>query len=379
MKKSERPVAIDLFCGAGGMSLGFELAGFDVIAAVDSDPIHVTTHARNFPSCKTLNSDISRLTGDQLREEASIGKRHIDVLFGGPPCQGFSLIGKRQVDDPRNLLIYDFARLVRELQPDYFVVENVQGLFLGKALRIFNSFLLRVRRAGYSYVKPILLLDCSDLGIPQRRLRLFIMGYKNHLPAPVYPKSSIPNNGSSNHSKPTVWDALGDLPEVSEIEDLLHTDAYIGALGTPSEYVRNLRELPLYARNDGRHIERNGISGCLRSVHTPVTVRRFAATEPGTYEPVSRFYRLSKDGVAPTLRAGSGSSHGSFTAPRPIHPEFPRCITVREAARLHSFPDWFDFHPTIWHGFRQVGNSVPPLLASAVAKTIWEALTGSTK
>jgi len=262
---------------------------------------------------------------------------------------------------------------VRELQPDYFVLENVQGLLLGQALGLLNSFLLRVKRAGYSYVTPISLLDSSAFDIPQRRRRLFVLGYKNYLPAPAYPKSGA-TNGHTKRSATTVWDALGDLPDVDEIDDLLYTDAYVGELGKPSDYVRKLNRRPHFAQIDALHLERNGISGCLRTLHTPRTVRRFDATEPGTFEPVSRFYRLSKTGIAPTLRAGTGNSHGSFTAARPIHPESPRCITVREAARLHSFPDWFDFHPTIWHGFRQVGNSVPPFLAEAVAKTVKRAL-----
>ncbi len=238
MKHSERPIGIDLFCGAGGMSLGFELAGFDVVAAIDADPIHVETHSRNFPLCKTLKADAARLSGDQLRTITGIGKRHVDVVFGGPPCQGFSIIGKRQVDDPRNRLLHEFARLVRELQPDYFVLENVQGLLFGNALLTLNSFLLRVRKAGYSYVEPVSLLDSRDFGVPQRRRRLFILGHKARLPAPKYPKPVTHKNGDLQFTTPRVWDAIGDLPEVDEIEDLIYTDTYIGALGTARASVK---------------------------------------------------------------------------------------------------------------------------------------------
>ena len=119
------------------------------------------------------------------------------------------------------------------------------------------------------------------------------------------------------------------------------------------------------------------LTGCLLTRHSDLTKARFSATAPGSVEPVSRFFRLPTDGAARTIRAGTTKEQGSFTAPRPIHPKEPRCITTREAARLHSFPDWFRFHVTKWHGFRQVGNSVPPFLAKAVAKTIFRSSRGT--
>ncbi|MFM6055520.1 MAG: DNA cytosine methyltransferase, partial [Sphaerospermopsis kisseleviana] len=112
------------------------------------------------------------------------------------------------------------------------------------------------------------------------------------------------------------------------------------------------------------------LTSSLRTKHSPASEERFASTPHGKNEPISRFYKLDPDGLCNTLRAGTASNKGAFTSPRPIHPFTPRCITVREAARLHSFPDWFRFHPTKWHGFRQIGNSVPPLLAQAVAAEI---------
>jgi hypothetical protein len=123
MKKQGRPVAVDLFCCAGGMSLGFEQAGFDVLAAVDIEKIHTETHLKNFPNCRTWCTDLSAVHGEQLRRETGIGDKQIGCIFAGPPCQGFSLIGKRLRDDPRNLLLHDLARLIIELSPSYFVVE----------------------------------------------------------------------------------------------------------------------------------------------------------------------------------------------------------------------------------------------------------------
>lgn len=358
------------------MSLGFEQAGFDVVAAVDSDPIHVETYSENFPRCRTLCSDMPQLSGEDIRACAGLGQRQIHVVFGGPPCQGFSVGGKRRSGDPRNLLLYDFARLLRELRPLYFVVENVRGLLLAENETILQSFLEQIEAAGYGVVEPIQDLDAADFGVPQRRRRVFILGYLKGLPEIEYPTPLFSRDGNGTGCPPQVWDAIGDLPDVDKSEELLESDVYYGQLGFAAGYARALRgevrDLSDYSkvrRADGR-----GLTGCMRTTHGPETVRRFAATAPGSCEPVSRFQRLSKVGLARALRAGTGPSHGSFTAPRPIHPVRPRCITVREGARLHSFPDWFRFHPTKWHGFRQLGNSVPPLLARAVARQVRSAL-----
>lgn len=129
---SERPLGIDLFAGAGGLSLGFEQAGFNVAAAVEIDPIHAAVHAFNFPQCKTICRSVIDLSGADVRREAGIGERQVDVVFGGAPCQGFSMIGKRALDDPRNALVQHFMRLVLELDARYFVFENVKGLTLGQ-------------------------------------------------------------------------------------------------------------------------------------------------------------------------------------------------------------------------------------------------------
>jgi DNA (cytosine-5)-methyltransferase 1 len=359
------------------MSLGFEQAGFDVIAAVDHEKIHVETYSKNFPTCGVWRADLASASGNQVRKETGIGDRHVDVVFAGSPCQGFSLIGKRLRDDPRNLLLYDLARLIGELSPSYFVVENVEGILLGGVRTVLDEFIRRVAAAGYRIVEPLKVVDAAEFGVPQRRRRVFIFGYKKGLTAPEYPKPVFTESENGNHEGPTVWDAIGDLPRIEKYKYLLSTDEYKGELGTPSAYARVLRGET--SDPDDKSTERcrngNGLSGCLRTAHTSNTITHFRDTKQGHYEEVSRFYRLAKRGVAPTLRAGTGPAQGSFMAPRPIHPFQDRCITVREAARLHSFPDWFCFHATKWHSFRQIGNSVPPRLARAVAESVRRALS----
>src|SRR6266404_5009353 len=124
MRATTRPIGIDLFAGAGGMSLGFEQAGFEIVASIDYDPIHCATHEFNFPNCSTICRSVTDIDGIEIRELAKMGKRDIDVVFGGAPCQGFSLIGKRALDDPRNRLVNHFVRVVSELKPKFFVFEN---------------------------------------------------------------------------------------------------------------------------------------------------------------------------------------------------------------------------------------------------------------
>jgi len=286
------------------------------------------------------------------------------------------MIGKRQKDDPRNFLLYEFARIVEELQPKYCVMENVEGLTKGKARPIFFSLLNRLKIAGYAIVEPIPILNAKDYGVPQRRKRVFVLGYKPTLPSPSYPLMSPDVTTQNEIFYPTVWDAISDLYFLDSYDELTREDTYNGTLGVGSKYSERLRG-EINDPNDHslkRDTIGKGLTGCRRSLHTKETVRRFDSTMPGSYEPISKFYRLTKNGVSNVLRAGTGRSHGGYTAPRPIHPLAPRCITVREAARLQAFPDWFNFHPTIWHGFRQVGNSVPPLLARWVGLSIKKAI-----
>jgi DNA (cytosine-5)-methyltransferase 1 len=152
-------------------------------------------------------------------------------------------------------------------------------------------------------------------------------------------------------------------------------DRYLGVLGPPSPYSASLRT----DSGPAGRPRAAGLGGCRLTAHTPAVQQRFAATLAGAREPISHFERLAASGTAGTLRAGTALAEGKFTAPRPIHPSAARCITVREAARLHSFPDWFEFNPTVWHGFRQIGNSVPPLLAEALARSVFQSIARSSE
>ncbi len=361
-----RAIGIDLFAGAGGMSLGFEQAGFDIAAAVEIDPVHCATHEFNFPNCAILCSDIATVSASQIRSCAEIGRRDVDVVFGGAPCQGFSMIGQRAFDDPRNSLVRHYIRIVREIAPKYFVFENVKGLTLGRHRQFLDEMISQLSR-DYDVLLPYRVLNAADFGVPQDRRRLFLIGARKGLRLPEYPNPT---------KRVTVAEAIADIPDAEQFPELIYKDSVAVTFGSPSAYARLLRELGSKPSHFGyrRRYNPGLLTSSMRADHTELSRQRFAATEYGQTEPVSRFHKLDPNGVCNTLRAGTNTDRGAFTSPRPIHYLYPRCITVREAARLHSYPDWFRFHVTKWHGFRQIGNSVPPHLARAVATEIAKAL-----
>ncbi|GGE48826.1 cytosine-specific methyltransferase [Marinicauda pacifica] len=379
---NRRPIGIDLFAGVGGLSLGFEQAGFDVAAAVEIDPVHCAAHKFNFPDTAVIPHSVQNISGADIRKAAGLGERRVDCVFGGAPCQGFSLIGHRAIDDPRNSLVKDFVRIVSELDARSFVFENVKGLTVGKHKHFLAEVVAEFEAAGYRVVTPWKVLNAAHYGTPQSRERLILMGVKNGEKLPAYPAPSTNVAGKKKtfadlHFGPTCQDALDDLPDADQFAGLLSSDSIRANLrDNPSEYAAQMRCLSNDAWQLGRprNWDPATLTSSARTGHTEISRRRFEETGEGKVEPVSRFFKLSRSGVSNTLRAGTDGARGAFTSPRPIHYEHPRCVTVREMARLHGFPDWFRFNVTKWHGARQIGNAVPPPLARAVAEQVRIAL-----
>jgi DNA (cytosine-5)-methyltransferase 1 len=278
------------------------------------------------------------------------------------------------MDDPRNMLVFHFARIVAELEAPYFIFENVKGLTLGKHRKFLDEVIHEFESNGYEVLLPYKVLNAAQFGVPQERYRLFLIGARKGLQLPSYPQPTTRPAGSDTDGLyfpqgPSVWDAIGDLPKVEKYPELFERDFTYAVFKKPSEYARALRGLERSASDFGypRINDTGLLTSSRRTFHNELSRKRFAETDFGRTEPVSRFHKLDPKGVCNTIRAGTASDRGAFTSPRPIHPFVERCITVREAARLHSYPDWFRFHTTKWHGFRQIGNSVPPLLARSVA------------
>ncbi len=336
---------LDLFCGCGGFSLGAHQAGFNVKLAVDVDPILTSSFKSNFPRTRLLLHDISKLNGRDIVDE--IGT--IDGIFGGPPCQAFSSIGRRRVDDPRRELLVHFFRIVAEARPAFFVAENVQGLQFRSAEAILSEALEHVR-SKYFIIGPVL-LNAADYGGATRRQRVFIVGVDRNRCDAI----SLDDIQTAQRSPTTVAHAIADLEGASFVRDCAGFDTWrINRRGRPSRYASEMR-------NDIREF-----TGHLPTEHTKAVIRRFSKVKQGEIDRVGRHPRLSWQGQCPTLRAGTGNDRGSYQSVRPIHPEFNRVITVREAARLQGFPDHFRFHPTVWHSFRMIGNSVSPIMARAL-------------
>lgn len=367
-----RPPIIDLFAGVGGLSLGACRAGFELIAAVEKDPHAAEAHAKNFPTCIHSTADISTLSGQDLLALAGLRPGELAGLVGGPPCQGFSTIGHRSKADHRNTLFRKFFALVAETRPWFFLAENVPGILDDDFGPIRSDALAQL--TGYTIIPPFK-VTASDFGAPTTRTRVLFIGYlpeiTNISEADLFPKAPI--------EKITVQEALRGLPKKIRNDWITESLSW--------RQIKYSRESPFWSKvtaeippgvGDPNSIakltEKRLVSGCIATLHTPAVRKRFAKVEAGETDAISRAMRLKPRGFCPTLRAGTGSDRGSYQAVRPIHPTENRVITPREAARLQGFPDWFQFSPTKWHSFRQIGNSVSPLLAEHILRSVLKKL-----
>ncbi len=341
---------IDLFCGCGGFSSGAEAAGFKTSLAIDVDPILTSSVNVNHPGTLLKLGDISQLDSNILQQYA---EKPIDVVIGGPPCQGFSSMGYRRVDDPRRSLLGHFYRLVADVRPRLFIMENVEGLGYADARATLDEA-LQILPSRYRIVGPMI-LDAANFGAATKRRRLFVVGYDEEYVDTL----NISDFSEVRISPATVREAIDDLQNVLELPG---TDGYdlwqIQNAATASDYAQSL------------HSEFRQFTGNQRTLHRDSVVERFKSVPQGGKDIIGRYPRLAWDGQCPTLRAGTGRDRGSFQAVRPLHPDEPRVITVREAARLQGFPDGFKFHPTIWHSFRMIGNSVSPIIAREIFRII---------
>lgn len=377
------PNVVDLFAGAGGLSLGASRAGFNVVAAVELDKHAIMTHQKNFPNTSHIENDIRNITVQDIVEMSGVTCAEIVGVIGGPPCQGFSSIGQGNVEDERNLLFRRFFEIVRDIRPVFFVAENVPGIMREKYATIRNEVFNLVTNE-YEILPPVL-IKASDYGAATTRTRYFFVGLRNdtgiELDIEDFEESKITESYKTN-----VEEALEGLPIGLSFDkeqtgvltlDRLYTDKrrrhrqnnfyYYHMTGFIPEGVGD----PIFINNyKKRHIT----NGFLLTDHSERVVRRYKALKYGEQDKISKSYKLNPKSFCPTLRAGTGPEKGSFQAVRPIHYLEPRVINPREAARLQGFPDWFELPNTIWHSFRQIGNSVSPIAAEAVLRVIYNHL-----
>lgn len=379
---------LDLFCGSGGLSFGFTRAGFDVVDAVDMDKAAIETFAVNHPKTIAHQTSVEKFIKNYSTD--------VDVIIGGPPCQGFSAINpSRNLADPRNTGVDYFILAVEKLRPKYFVMENVTGIMsLGKG-EAFSSILNEFERIGY--LTHFKVLQAAHYGVPQSRWRLILFGALRPLSLPEFPQPThaakiTPNFKGGNSvtfqtnmtdmfyaKHTTVWDAISDLPKLSNGEKYegIYTSErlsqYQTLLRKGCNRVRNHHTNKLGELQFQRvlNIKNEGENWKNLPVHLmPDNLKKMLEKYGSGLGCNQRFGRLSSDGLFSTILTSPHLYWGAF-----IHPSQDRVISVREAARAQSFPDSYVFTGTITKQYEQVGNAVPPLLAEKMGYELMRAAT----
>ncbi|MCR5590831.1 MAG: DNA cytosine methyltransferase [Lachnospiraceae bacterium] len=356
---------LDLFCGAGGLSCGFKMAGFEIVGGIDFEPSAIKTHEKNFPGGVNWCGDIRDFSNERIKSDFPDG---VDVIIGGPPCQGFSSANMQQKDvsdDPRNRLFMEFIRFVEQLKPKAFMIENVRGILTkdgGFAKRKIYSLM---ENAGY--VVTSAMVSASDYGVPQKRKRAVFVGIRKDL------EREFDFDRLEKLAPVTVREAIGDLYGLEEEAKNAGTDCF-AYHPEPSTPFQNM-----IFSTSGKIWNHKVRYPCEKVMHRMTFVPQggnWRNVPPELWDTQrdnrhsSVYRRLEEDGRSVTIDTG----HMNY-----FHPVFNRVPTVRESARLQSFPDDFLFEGKSGAQFKQVGNAVPPLLAYAVAKEIKRTLEGIEK
>ena len=381
--------AVSLFAGCGGFCEGMELAGFDVKVAVELDRYACETYRANFPKTPLFQGDIHDfLAADGPDHRREYGLDDLDVVFGGPPCQGFSQIGPRDLMDDRNELYLQYARVVSTLRPRLFLMENVPNLLLMEKGHFRDAILSHFASIGYSNT-TFLKASAVDFGVPQARERVFFFGTRDDVDLPVDLKAyASATLARMRVERPvSVWEAIGDLP--SDVVHSGHAMPYPAATN-PSAYMRMMRldhgEGP-YPKAVKRRRALGGAAPKLHNHHTK-EMQAKRANLISFLKPGQKADSLPKDiwdGARPEKWRRLHPDQPSYTILAQmhrdlsewVHPTLERWITVREAARLQSFHDGFVFMSSEWQMLKQIGNAVPPLLAYAAGRMVAAVLQAS--
>ena len=343
--------AVDIFCGAGGLSLGLREAGFGVAAAVDHDAAAAKTYRASLGG-HLIEASVDDVGPDELLAVTGMAPGDCDLLAGGPPCQGFSVQRRGENQDPRNHLVLRYLAFIEVIRPKFFLLENVRGLMSQRGRPYFKRILERTQELGY--MVRVAKLNAADFGVPQKRIRVFMVGERSA--AGVGP-FAFPEPLFKVRDYRTVRSAIADLPPPPED-------------GSPHpEYPLHFREARLSKTNleRFRHIpEGGGRDDLPPHLQLPCHVNNPSHRHKDVYG------RMAWDSPAPTLTA----HFDSFSRGRFGHPVEHRTTTLREGARLQTFPDDFHFFGNREEVARQIGNAVPPLLARLLAEAILECLAG---
>lgn len=334
-KTKKALTALSLFSGGGGLDLGFSAAGFKIGCASDIDTYSCKTHPLNngkrefFLESQCVSADIREVKATKLLACANLKLGDIDIILGGPPCQAFSVFGRRKgLEDPRGSLVWEYERILKEVQPKCFVFENVSGLKTIHNGTLYEDILKELSLGGI-YTVSAHSYQMADFGIPQFRDRIFFIGVKNNIAVPPM----LPTHGpGKKYAYRNVGEALRLLP-------------------SPSSEIPN---------HTGRK-------------HSARIVSRYKSLSFGERDPKTRINKLNPEKPSFTIIVGSDKGGGKGH----VHPFEPREVTPRESARMQTFPDWWEFYGTGRHVIRQVGNAVPPLFAAILAEHIKTYVFGS--
>ena len=343
---------IDLFCGCGGISAGFELAGFKIVGGIDFDPDSIKTYSKNFPKAKTFCEDLLNFEDKRIQKEFS--DLNVDVIVGGPPCQGFSNANRWQKEtlDPRNKLFYEYLRFAETLKPKAIVIENVRGILTKDEGYAKDRITTLITQLGYQVSCKV--LNASDYGVPQNRFRAFFIGIRNDISLNTFNFDDL-----KIHRKINVKDAIGELYRFEKSNMDTHTlshppnSAYRKYLRSKNNLIHNHpiiypAELTQLRIN---HVPQGGN-------WTDIPIELFTNNRSNRHS--SAYKRLKESDCSVTI--DTGNAHSNY-----FHPKYNRIPTVREAARIQSFQDGFSILGNRSSQYRQIGNAVPPLLAKAIA------------
>ena len=356
-----QPRCLDLFCGIGGLTLGLECAGFKSIGGIDKWEDAKETFEHNLYPLRCMISDLTQTSVKEIEAFFGISREEIDVIAGGPPCQGFSTVGKRELDDPRNLLWEHYRDLVSEIRPSYVIIENVEGMKVAGNGSVPKNVIAAFREVGYEMKAR--LLTSADYGVPQLRKRLVFLGWLSGLAEPHFPKPTV-------YEHVTVADAIFDLPKLKAGQKRVRYDE---VPSTPFQEARRKNAKKLHNHEAANH------SPHLVEIMKHVPDGGNRKSIPDHLQPKSGFHnsyaRLAswKPAVAVTSNMRKPSSA------RSTHPKQPRGLTVREGLRLQTFDDDFVVLGTRTSQYLQVGNAVPPLLGQAVGEEVIRAFRANAK
>ena len=376
---------IDLFCGAGGLSLGFERAGFKCVGAIDISKACINTHKLNFPDCVSINTDISKINPGEFSKK--IGNKNIDLIIGGPPCPTFSTIGHAKIksikgknnlnftlfDDDRNFLFKNYFSYIEHFKPNFFIMENVPNFITKYQGSIFNQTKAKIEKLGYKILnEDNLVFNAADYGVPQTRKSMIIIGTKIknfNFKLPKIDFFSDDNLFSKKNKYRTVKDAIEDLPKITDNWRVDECDYSI---------FKNLNSFQKLMRKKTNGTVKNNICRMTNDrakkvfkemkqgskyMDLPKKIRNILPFREDIF--ADRLKRLVNSKPSWTVIAHIGMDGYMY-----IHPTETRTLSVREAARLQSFPDDFIFLGTQMETYHQVGNAVPVLLSEAIARSL---------